>query len=981
MTGGAERRLLTVIFCDLVGSSALAAQLDPEEFAAMLVAYRDRCVAAVTRYGGYVVRYAGDGVLACFGYPRAVDRDAQAAVACGLAIAREVHELARSTPLPKNMELAVRIGIETGIVLAGRLGSDHALEIDGLVGTAPNIAARLQELAAPNGVIIGEATHELVADEFACEEIPLQRLTRLQPSVRAFAVRQPAIANSGQLVLARPRRAPFVGRANELKALSKLWKIAAEGHGQTALVSGEAGVGKSRLAQELLNSIMGVPHALVVLACTPPTATTAFYPAIEALRHALTVGAEGNGPTHTPVQALAEIVEAIGLNDGHTLLVLQEALGIGPGPADLAPAARRRLLLQTLQAWLLHHAHGQPLLILAEDLHWADPSLLELLHSITELISNRPVMLLATYRSNFVLPWPDRPTTFRLTLSALERSDSARLLDALLRDRAVAAREMILARSDGVPLFLEEFARAAVVTTVPRTLQQLFTARLDSLGDAKRLAQCAAIIDPYLEPDLLAALAEVPDTILERWLSRLIDAEILVRVTALPAPAYGFRHALLQQAASESILLANRRALHARAANLLAVMRPGLVERRPEVVAEHHFLGENYSAALPLYFSAGRRALAAAALEEAESQVRRGLQAVQALPAMQAPEAELDLRVLMGQILIARRGYANAAVQEVFEAALKITERVPTQARTLPAFQGLASFYQVRGPLSRAEAICGTLVTMAEHTGDDRMLVDAWRRRGWNRACMGRLIEAEEDLERALAAIDPARQEQYIAVSGQDPRVLALANLCWLDAPRRGIEAAARRARAAAEAARASPHPVSACYGFVLPAFALQRAGQLNKALQLARRALAVAAEKGFAYWVALSEVAIGYDQVARARNAAAGREKIRRGLASYRETQGELLRPLILSLLAEAEIALGEVDAAEAAMREAADVALALEAYGFLPELLLQHARLIAPDATTDRRDLLNRALTAAREQRADAVAIAAAAALASLN
>jgi class 3 adenylate cyclase/tetratricopeptide (TPR) repeat protein len=962
------------MMCDLVRSSALAARLDPEEFAALLVSYRERCAAAVARSGGYISRYIGDGVLACFGYPRAVGRDAQAAVACGLVVAREIRALAETTSLPGGNELAVRVGIETGIVIAGRLGPENSLELDALVGTAPNTAARLQELAPPNGVVIGEATHELVAEDFVCEELPPQLLTRLEPTARAFVVTAEAKRHGRPHAFTR-RRGPLVGRAAELALMFECWARASEGKGQTVLLSGEAGIGKSRLAQELLDHIAEEPNALIVLACTPLAAGTAFHPAIEALREALAITVEEAGGAITTAEALADLVEAIGLGGGPTLAELGPALALGPGPTDLAPSARRHVLLNALQAWLLYRAENQPLLILVEDLHWSDPSLLELLQEVTDVIPSRRAMLLATYRTDLMLPWPDRPTTRRIALPPLERSDAEQLLRALGGNQTVEAREAILTRADGIPLFLEEFTLAVGAPAVPRSLQQLFTARLDSLGEAKRLAQCAAILAPMLEPDVLGALAELPDDLVDKGLRRLVDMEMLVRTGGLVGAAtFTFRHAVLQQAASESLLGAERRELHARAAALLARLRPALIEHQPEVLAEHYVLGGEFDTAAPLYASAARRALASAALEEAETQVRRGLSAVTATSSAEVTQIDLDLRVLLGQVLIAKRGYANAAVHEAFESALSAAERVRDERRALPALRGLASFYQVRGPLARAAVICNKLVAAVEGTRDPCLLVDAWRRRGWNRGCMGQLGEAEQDLTRALNAFDAARREEHIATAGHDPQVLALANLSWLAPPRHGLVVAAERAETAAAAAQNSPHPVSACYGLVFAAFILQQAGQLDKALQLATHALAIAGEKGFAYWVALAKVAVGYDQIVRRENLANGREAIQLGMANYRETQGELLRPFILSLLAKAHAALGEPEPAEAAIHEAIELAKTLGASGFLPELLLQQARLLSGPAVQARRqELLQQALAIAQAQGAEALALAA--------
>lgn len=957
--------------CDLVRSSDLAARLDPEEFAALLVSYRERCAAMVAHNGGYISRYVGDGILACFGYPRAGGRDAQAAVTCGLAIAREIRALATTTSLLGGSELAVRVGIETGVVVAGRLGPEEAMELDALVGTAPNMAARIQELAPPNGVVIGETVHELVADSFVCEELPPQRLKSIETPVRAFLVKGEA-TRPGRLPVLTRRRSRLVGRTTELAQMFECWAQASGGNGQTLLLSGEAGIGKSRLAQELLDHVGKEPHALVVLTCSPPSARTSFRPAIEALREALAIAVEESGGKTTIEEALADIVREIGLGGGPALAELGRAVGLGPGPTDLAPSARRQLLLRALQAWLLHRADDQPLLILAEDLHWADPSLLELLREVADVIPHRRAMLLATYRTDMVLSWPDRPSTLRITLPPLQRSEAEQLLKVLGTNQSMEIREAILSRADGVPLFLEEFTFTVGTPTVPRSLQQLFTARLDALGDAKRLAQCAAVLAPLIEPDILGGLAELPEEDVKSGLGRLVDREILTRTGGVAgAPPFTFRHALLQQAAGESLLGASRRELHARAAALLTRLRPALIELQPEILAEHHILAGNFAKAAPLFASAARRALASAALEEAETEVRRGLEAVAAMPSDEISQIKLDLSVLLGQVLIAKCGYANAAVHEAFEMALGAAEQVREEARALPALRGLASFYQVRGPLSRAAVMCDRIVAAVEDTQIPCLLVDAWRRRGWNRGCMGEFVEAEQDLTNTLGMFDPARREEHIAIAGHDPQVLALANLCWLAPAQHGLTVAVERADAAAAAAHVSPHPVSACYGLVFAAFILQRAGQLDKALQLAERALTIANEKGFAYWVALGNVAVGYDKVIRHKDLVEGRKAIRLGMESYRETQGELLRPFILSLLAEAHAALGENEMADAAMDEAIDLSATLEAKGFLPELLLHRAQLAnGAEGQAQRRDLLQRALTIARALNADAAA-----------
>ena len=696
----------------------------------------------------------------------------------------------------------------------------------------------------------------------------------------------------------------------------------------------------------------------------------ALHPLVEALRDAV---GDASGDGSGGEAALAALVSTAGIGDAASLAVLAGTIGIGSGQADMAPPVRRRLLMQSLQAWLLGQGGDSPLLLVVEDLHWSDPSLLELLRDLIDLLPQRKAMLLVTYRSDFILSWPDRPSTLRLSLAPLDRSEAEHLLDALPGDRSSAAREEILARSDGVPLFIEEFTLACSRPAIPSTLQQLFTARLDTLGDARRLAQCAAVLSPHLETDLLSVVSGMPEDVVRTGLSRLVGTEVLSHAAALPRDSYAFSHALLQQASAASILTADRRRLHAACARALTGLRPEFAERHPEAVADHHAAAGEASAAWPLYAKAAKRALAASAIGEAEVLVARGLGVLEGLPPDERAEAELDLQVTLGHALIARRGYASAAVQQAFEAALGAASRVTDEARALPPLRGLASFFQVRGPLRKAAAICDRLIMAAERSGSASSLADAWRRRGWNRMCSGALVDGEDDLNHALATLGKGDLRDHIAIAGHDPRVLALANLCWLDIPRWGVPAAAARAEAAIEAARASPHAVSACYGFVFAALTLQRAGRWDEAREFAEHALAVADGKGIAYWVALAQVALGNDLAARRGDPEVGRATIRRGLASYRETQGEIIRPHILQLLADAEASLGDFDAAEGALEEAITVAVSLEARGFLPELWLRQARMVGPRRGATRRKLLLQAGRTGWEQGAIAIARAA--------
>jgi class 3 adenylate cyclase len=959
-----ERRFVTVLFCDIVGSSGLASRLDPEDYAALLAAYRRCCAETVARHDGHMVQYVGDGVLAAFGYPRAFGDDAERAVDCGLDLGRAIAGLARSAQLPGANELAARIGIEAGLVIVGQITADRAAALDSLVGTALNTAARLQQLAPAFGVLIGEVAHELVSTTFSCEALPQSLLTRLEPPTqRAFRVH--ARSQGGRVAL-KAGRAALVGRDAELRRITERWHSAQQDGGQVVLVSGEAGIGKSRLLREFLVGLEVAP-SLIQLTCTPHGATTAFHAAIEAFR-GWVAGPAGQGPGGEEAY-FHRLAAAAGMPPAEAVSVLEEALGRRPAPEARLPGERRRMLIALLQAWLL----GVPMpdtatLIMVEDLHWSDPSLIELLLSVAGQLLSRRGMLVATCRSGQVPPGFEGLASYHLALAPLGSDEASSLLDALSREPAPpAVRAQILARADGVPLFIEELALAVRDGTIPRTLQQAFAARLDALAGAKRLAQIIAVLGGEAELELLGAVSGLDRPALEPGLRRLMGAEILVSASA---PGIAFRHGLLQQAAYESLLLSERRSLHAEVADLLEAERTELVNTRPELVAFHRAAASQHGAAVTHYAQAIRLALAKSALKEAEELVRRGLQSASALPWPASGRAELELRILLGRVLIGRRGYASVEVREAFERAEEVATALQEDSRNLALLRGLASFYQVRGPLSRARALCARLVTVAEADGDPWTLADALRRQAWNDLCAGRLLRAEAGFLRVHELLEQAPTERVVVTVGHDTHTLALANASWLEMLRNGATRAVQAANRAALSAEKSPHPISACYAFAFAAGVLQRAGEWDAARALAERGRALAQDKSLAYWVAMSEVVLGRDRVWRG-DALAGRDAILCGLRDYQRTEGELLRPYVLTLLAEAEEGLGERRRAEAALEEAEQVAERLEAHAFIPAVLVCRASLMTGAGQVEaRRAMLRRAEAIARGQGAIAVA-----------
>lgn len=948
----ADRRIVTVMFCDIVGSTALTASMDPEAFVSVLLAYREVCAAIILRHGGHVARYVGDGILACFGYPHARGRDAQSAVTCGLAIAAEMPALndrLNAANAPRGVEpflLRVRIGIELGMVVAGRLGPAAATEIDALIGTAPNDAAHLQHRAPPNGVVIGAATHAIVEGEFTSKPLPDGSALNLP---HGFVV-------EAALRRARGRAAPLVGRDRELTELGVRWAQVCRGEGQIVLISGEPGIGKTRLLDELLARDQIAPDRVVTMACAPQAMSSPLLPALDALRN--DVGrtrraTEKSGPAE-------DFIVALGLPAEPYLGILSKALAGAdaggpaeepvPGANSLTPFERRRALREVLLAWIASYAREKPAIVRIEDLQWADASLLEFLRFLADAVGSLPILLVATYRNDFALAWPDRANVLRMSLPRLRVEEAGALVTHLVPQMDERMREAILLRSEGVPFFLEEFALAAAVPALPPTLQQLLIARLDALGEAKELAQRAAVLGREFDRDALAAMCDLPPPAVEDGIRRLLDADIIVVGNERDGTGFSFRHMLLQEAAYELMLHARRPALHRRAAAVQLQLRPEIRERHPEALARHFELGDMPMEALPLFDRAAEIALSNNAHVEAENLLARAAALTRQLQGQARSAAELRIWLLRGYVLVETVGYASAAVQEAFDRAFEIAEGMEDQAGLLSLLPGIIGFYQVRGPLSVARRLVYRLLTLTREHGDVLARADAHRRAGWCLFCMGEVDTARRHLTAAIRlAGQPAERDRAVVLS-QDPFVTALSNLAWLVLDTEGPDKARPIARAAEAAARKSGNAILQCYAFQLAGHVHAAAGEHAEAARLAEEVYDIATSRGIAYWTAMSSVSRGAERV-RVGDHEKGNALIEEGLEAYRRTQGELLRPLLLVMMARARLAMGRRADAVAAIHEGIAVARQVEAFQFLPALErvledIDESEMVATDA-----------------------------------
>lgn len=928
-TSGAEHRFLSILFCDLVDSTGHQFRMDPEAFETLLGAYRHAAFERIRAHGGHVARVIGDGILALFGWPRAQGRDAQDAVACALEIGSRIARMDAEGRVAPDARIAVRMAIETGWVLVGNIGPEGEVERDGVVGPAPNIAARLQRLAHANGVVVGEGTIPLLGGRFALKDADTTGID-LPMKVMAAHVVGLASAEDPFARLTGGRRTPLIGRASELARLRAIWDRAAAGAGQVVLLSGDPGMGKSRLLGTLVETMPGTEYGRIAAFCTPQTADSSLYPLTEPLR--LTLGLAEDAEPDMIRAATGKLSERLGLPSaaGDALASL-----LGAPSSDLPPTELRRWTFDALLSWIGDIARRQPLLLVIEDVHWADPSLSAFLRVLADEVTDLPILMAISYRSDHVIAWPDTPSRTRITLPPLPAVQAEALAEAASLGLAAELRATVVARAEGVPLFVEEFARALGEQSIapdrlPGSVSQLLAARLDALGEARILAQIASVVGRETPVALLEMLAEQRGEAFTRGLDLLIESGIMHRRGNTDQAVLSFRHALLGDAAYQALPSARRRRMHGEVADALAKINPGLAITEPGVLGRHREAAGQTLEAAALFRRAAGNATAAGAYQEAEAHARRAVRLAETAGGNEGNRAILSAMVLLGDALIALQGYAAGEVQQTFERATQIALGMGEASELVPVLRGLTAFYQVRGPLHRAEEVGSRLLQLARKLNDPAVTADAERRQGWCLLCVGRLGDARAALQSALAqhALVPAHSA---GAAPSDPTVLGQANVAWLSWLTDDDATALNEARRAADMAVAARQPLATAYGLGLAAVVHQLAGDWPGALGLARRAGAIASARGIAYWSAMAELLEGWAQAMEGQPQA-GLARIRHGLAGYRRTQGELLRPYALLLLAEAEHAAGRQDAAIAALDEAAMAAEQIGAIMYRP-------------------------------------------------
>ena len=917
-----ERRHLTVMFCDLAGSTEIASHLDPEEWRAVIEDYHHAAAQVVVRYGGSVAQYLGDGVLAYFGYPEAHDNDAERAVRAGLAI---LEAIAPSNQRSSQARLAARVGIDSGAVVVGTGSQKEAA----VFGDTPNIAARVQALALPNTLLITDAVHRLVSGLFVVEKRGAQTLKGIERPVPLYRVIQPSGVRGRLQALAASRGlTPFIGRESELRVLMNLWERALEGEGHVALIIGEPGIGKSRLLQRFHELIAETPHTWVEAAAGALYQNTPFYPVTELLRGLLTW--RSDEPPEEQLVRLEPSLELAGLELSETVPLIAPLLNL-PLPERYPPLAlsaeqQRRRLLTTLVEWTLGAARVQPTVIATEDLHWADPSTLELTRLLVEQGARVPLLLLYTARPEFRSAWPPRAHHTQITLNRLSASNVRTMVFEVAAQKALTESTVaaVVERTGGVPLFIEELTRAVLESgdarfrgrEIPATLHDSLMARLDRLGPAKEVVQVGAVIGSEFSYELLHAVHPLDETEMQEALRRLADVELIYIHGIAPKASYTFKHALVRDAAYEALLKSRRKELHRLVAQTIDDRFPALKETRPEVLARHWMEAGEISPALNAWARAGTVAEMRHAFSEARESYHQALLLLDLLPASpERDQRELELRRALILVLAVTRG--DAAIERI-----QAAERTASLAEKSGNLKHLAMAVNVRcysayvaGDLRIAAALANKALELALREGAPVSLATAHHLQLIARWSRGDLAGVEQHFTAGASLFqhtDFRQQPGGVAVSAFGVASLNALLRGWADVARQ------RMARVMAIANEHNPYDV-AWSGYFAATLNL-RLREYERAEALAARSIELSEKNQFPQVAAYSRLTLGQAQVHLGR-ASEGITLIRRATAGFLEVGNNVSAPhrnLALAVALEQE---GRITEALETVRDALQV------------------------------------------------------------
>lgn len=972
-----ERRQLTVMFCDLVGSTSLSEKFDPEDLRDIVRSYQETCAEVIENYDGYVAQYLGDGLLVYFGYPLAHEDDAQRAVRAGLEIvgavgamsfassARPTTRTTHESPLQSrlNQSLQLRIGIHTGLVVAGEMGGGKRRDPMAIVGETPNIAARLQGLAEPNTVVISAATYRLVEGLFEYKSLGTQPLKGISTPIDVYQVLGASGVHSRFEVAIAKGLTPLIGREHEVDILHERWEQAKKRKGQMVLISGEPGIGKSRLVQVLKERLAEEPHTKIESRCSPFYQNTALYPIIEHLKRFLF---KEDDTSEEKLARLEGVLDRYRFSLNETVPLFATLLSLPFSdrypPLTMTPQRQKQKTMEALLTWLRKEAEKQPVLRIVEDLHWVDPSTLDYLSLLVEQIPTAPILTILTFRPDFKSPWARRSHMAEIVLDRLTQKQVELMVNRISEGINLPAEvlQQIVAKTDGVPLFVEELTKMVMESGVPKarlgetplsiptTLYDSLMARLDRLTNVKEVAQFGATLGRDFNFDLMQAVSPLDQNTLLRELSKLVEAELLYQKGLPPNASYIFKHALIQDAAYQSLLKSKRQQYHGKIAQVLEERFLDTVETQPELLAHHYTEGGLIAQAIPYWQKAGEKARRRSANIEAIGHLTKGLQLLETLTdAHERAQQELDLQTTLGPALVATKGYAALEVEKAYTRARELCQQVGETPQLFPVLWGLWNFYLGRAQCRTARTLAEQLLTVAKSVRDLALILYAHDALGQTLYSMGEFTSARAHLEEGTTLYDPQRHRSLAFLYGEEDsgvacQGFAAMTLWFLGYPDQSLA----RMRGALTLAQelSNPHSLAFALFFATWLDQVRRVAQLDK--ERAEVLITLSSEQGFSLWLAGGTILRAWALVEQGQESE-GMAQIREGIDDWRATGQEWTRPYFLALLADAHGKLGQTKEGLTVVEEALDVVdnsgercLEAELYRLQGELLLQKAK-----------------------------------------
>ncbi|RXH33484.1 adenylate/guanylate cyclase domain-containing protein [Bradyrhizobium zhanjiangense] len=938
----ADRRQLTVMFVDLVGSTALASGRDPEELRDLMQAYHNTVAGEITRFEGHVAKLLGDGVLAYFGWPRAHEDEAERAVRAGLRISKAVAALTE----PAGAALAARVGIATGLVVVGELIGEGEARERSVIGETPNLAARLQGLAEPGGVVVADSTRRLIGEAFIYQDLGTVPLKGFPGPVQAWLVLGEGVAESRFDAQHGMSTTALIGRDQELALLLDRWEQAKGREGQIVLLGGEPGIGKSHLVRALRDRLAGVPHTCLSHFCSPFHINSALYPIVGLLERAARIRRED--PSEEQLDKLEALLTLATDDIRGSAPVLADLLAIPTGerysPLELSPHQKKERTFQALLEQIKGLAAKRPVLAIYEDVHWADPTTLELIDRAVDEVQRHSILMIVTFRPEFVPRWTAHGHVAALFLSRLGRRQGTAVVDRITGGKLLPHEvlEQILAKTDGVPLFVEELTKTVLESgllkdrgsyyelvgplpplAIPTTLQDSLMARLDRLAPVKEVAQIAACIGREFGYNLLKAVTPLSEDALQRAIDELLEAELIFRRGVPPDVGYTFKHALVQDIAHESLLKSKRQQIHTRIAAALEEHFPARAEMEPETIALHLAEAGLAAKAVGYWLQAGRNAAGRSANLEAITHLSRGLEALKAYPeGLERDRQELALQTAIGGPLIAIHGYTSPQLGTAFSRAHALCYELDDVDALFATLSGKYIFHFVRGDYRAMQSLVAEARLAAERTGDMALELGAHRLAALTAMHAGDFLTARSEFETILSRYDPVAHRPAPVHYVHDPKASALPYLAvvlWvLGYPDQALRTSRAAFEYAAELNQTNLTAHVAVYGGAGPA---ELTGDVAAVRAHADAIIDLADQHSLNYWRLSGLILRGW-AMAQEGDAEKGLALMRQGLNDRAGLGASWYQVRYLCMLASAYLQLGDGEKGLAALTEAKDLA-----------------------------------------------------------